>query len=79
MTMDTSKITETETDTGNGLVKEVTRTAQSRWAIGWKLLIVPADLCSSLLSEYQMVTICCVCVWGGGGVACNTHNGNWRG
>lgn len=41
-------------------------TAQTRWAIGWKPLIVPADLSCLPLSEYQMVPICCVS--GGGDI-----------
>lgn len=49
--------------------------AQSRWAIGWKLLIVPADLSCLPLSEYQMVPICCVRGGGGGNTTegANTH------
>lgn len=45
-------------------------TAQIRWANGWKPLIVPADLSCLLLSEYQMVPICCMGMGGeyhGGG------------
>lgn len=54
-------------------------TAQSRWAIGWKPLIVPADLscCRYLNTKWFQFA-----VWEGGRnttEGANTHNGNWRG